>query len=52
MQQRCKIKSDIKSQKNTTHFIIDVAVSLWTDFKNMKTKSGIFKLMKDLFEKS
>ena len=39
-------KSNTWSQKNTTHFIIDVAVSLWISVKDMEMWSGILKSLK------
>ena len=34
---------DTWSQKNSTHIIADITISLWTSLKNRKTESDIFK---------
>ena len=45
---------EVRSQKNTTHFFIDLPTSLWIGFKNRKAKIYIIESMKEdlLFNES
>ena len=42
-----KVKSDMWSQINLTHYISDVATSFWIRLKNRKMGIDIFNLIKE-----